>query len=168
MRRALPLLWLLAAAFPAAAATFVATSVEEAARSSEVVVRGIVIRREGRLLDDGRIVTDVQVAVTSAWRGDPDALLTVRVPGGSLGTLALAVDAAPTFADGEDVVLFLARKGPGWVVVGLAQGKYAVHGASARSAFEGARVLERPLAAGERAIGTMAVDELERRVRAVP
>lgn len=165
MRRLLALLLVLCGR-PAAAATFVETSVEEAARGSDAVVRGTVVSRTSRMTRDGRaIVTEVQIAVASAWKGAPDAIVRLVVPGGRVGNLAQVVDASPTFEDGEEVVVFLARRGAAWRVAGRALGKYRVEAAEARPALEHAEVLPRALAAGERAIGPMPVEELERRVK---
>lgn len=166
MRRWLAVL-LLAFAAPAAAATFVTMSVEEVARSSDVVVRGLVVSREARATRDGRIITEVEIAVESAWKGATDRVVRLVVPGGSLGWIALSVDAAPTFEEGEEVIVFLARNGPGYSVSGYALGKYRVEGLEARPSLGEARVLPRALPAGERAVGPMSVVELERRVRAV-
>ena len=166
MRRLLALL-LLAASAPAAASTVVAISVEEAARSAEAVVRGRVTSSEARVTRDGRrVVTEVEIAVDAAWKGATDPTIRVVVPGGSTPTLAMRVDAAPTFEPGEEVVVFLARQGATWRVAGYALGKYRVEGADAQPRLEGATVLPRALAAGERAVGAMPVAELERRVRA--
>jgi hypothetical protein len=166
MRRWLAAVLVVCAA-PAAAATFVATSVEEAARSSEAVVRGRVVSSASRLTRDGRgVVTEVEVAVDSAWKGAPDATVRFVVPGGRAGRIAQVVDAAATFDEGEEVVVFLGRRGPAWRVMGHALGKYRVVGGEARSAAADAEVVPRVLAAGERAVGTMPVAELERRVRA--
>ncbi|HEX9049602.1 MAG TPA: hypothetical protein VF841_03630 [Anaeromyxobacter sp.] len=172
MRRVLAFaaLIVLASAAPgrAAAATFVATSVEEVARTSDAVVRGRVARTAARATRDGRIVTEVEIAVRDAWKGAPAATVRVVVPGGRLPGVAMRVDAAPSFAPGEEVVVFLSRGGEIWYVNGLALGKFRVDGASARPALGGAAVLPRPvpLAAGERQVGPMPVAELERRVRA--
>lgn len=164
MRRTLAAALLLVAA-PALAATFVATSVEEVARTSDAVVRGRVVRRESRATADARIVTEAEIAVESAWKGAPGKTVRVVVPGGSLGTIAMRVDAAPTFADGEEVVLFLVREGRAWRVNGWALGKYRVEGDEARPGLEAAAILPRALAAGERAVGPMKAAELEKRVR---
>jgi hypothetical protein len=165
MRRWLAAL-LVTSGLPAAASTFVATSVEEAARSAEAVVRGRVVSTASRPTRDGRgVVTEVEVAVDEAWKGAPDATVRLVVQGGRAGRVAQLVDGAATFEQGEEVVVFLGRRGDTWRVMGLAQGKYRVEGAEARSALEGARVLPRALVAGERATGTMSVAELERRVR---
>jgi hypothetical protein len=165
MRRALALAVLLASA-KAAAATFVVPSVEELARSSDAVVRGRVVDLASRAVGGGRIVTEVEVSVASAWKGAPDATLRFVVPGGSAGGLVLRVDSAPAFEPGEEVVLFLSRSGATWHVSGQALGKFGVVGSEARPGLGDARVLPRRPAAGERLVGPMAVDELERRVRA--
>jgi hypothetical protein len=167
MRRALAAVLLLAAAASAGAATFAAASVEETARSSDAVVRGTVRGARSRLTRDGRrVVTEIDIAVTSAWKGSPGDTVTVVVPGGSTPGLAMSVDGAPSFEEGEEVVVFLARSGPAWQVMGLALGKYRVQGPDAMPGFHPADVRPRALAAGERAAGPMPVEELERRVRA--
>ncbi len=157
-----------AAAGPAAAATFAATSVEEVARTSDAVVRGRVARTAARATRDGRIVTEVEVAVREAWKGAPQATVRVVVPGGRLPGVAMRVDAAPTFEPGEEVVVFLSRGGNIWYVNGLALGKFRVDGPEARPGLGGAAVLPRavPLPATEKQVGPMTVSELERRVRA--
>jgi hypothetical protein len=166
MRRALLLVWLLAVARPAAAATFVSTSVEEVARSADAVVRGRVVSTAARVIAGGRkVVTDVELVVDSAWKGAPGPTVRVVVPGGRTPTLGMWVDAAPTFTPGEEVVVFLGRQGDAWWVMGYALGKYHVQGGTAAPALDGAHVLARPLPAGERASGPMSVGELERRVR---
>jgi hypothetical protein len=167
MRCLLALLLLGVAVGPAFAATFVATSVEEVARSADAVVRGRVVSANGRLARDGRrVVTDVEIAVEQAWKGDPGATVRLIVPGGSTGSVAMRVDAAPVFTPGEEVVVFLARRGEGWTVMGLALGKYRVEGSDARPEVEAVDVVPRPLPEGERATGPMPAAELERRVRA--
>ena len=159
-------LLLVVAAPPARAALFAATTVEETARSSDAVVRGTVRSARGRLTADGRrVVTDVEIAVASAWKGAPGEVVRVVVPGGATPGLAMSVDGAPTFDVGEEVVVFLARIGGAWRVMGHALGKYRVEAGEARPAFHAADVLQGAPAAGERAAGPMPVDELERRVR---
>jgi hypothetical protein len=163
MRRSLALALMLSAA-PAAAATFVATTVETVARSSAAVVRGTVVGREARVTDDGRIVTLVRIAVTGAWKGEPDDLVTVVVAGGVVGRVGQWTDGAPSFEDGEDVVVFLAREGPTFTVSGHALGKYRVSRGEAHPDLDRAAILPRATPAGERLVGPMSVAELERRV----
>jgi hypothetical protein len=163
--RSVPVVLLALVALPAAAATFVVPSVEEMARSSDAVVRGRVVGATARTTPAGRIVTDVDVSVDGVWKGAPQRTVRLVVRGGDTGKLALRVDAAPTFTVGEDVVVFLSRGSGAWRVNGQALGKYRVEGAEARTALGGARTLPGALAAGERRVETMAIDELERRVR---
>jgi hypothetical protein len=153
---------------PARAATFAATTVEEVARAADAVVRGRVAAATARATSEGRIVTDVDIAVTDAWKGAPEPVVRVVVPGGRLPDVAMRVEGAPTFVAGEEVVVFLHRRGAGWNVSGLALGKYRVEDGEAKPASSGAAILPRgaPLPEGERQVGPMPVAELERRVRA--
>jgi hypothetical protein len=155
---------LVGAARPANAATFLETSVEDAARTSHAVVRGVVEGTRSRWAGS-RILTEVTVRVTSAWKGQPGERLVLLVPGGRVGDLAQTVDAAPTFEQGEEVVVFAARRGQSWRVNGLALGKYRVRDGVATPGTGGARIEHRALATGERAVGQMTVAELERRVK---
>lgn len=157
---------LVAAPRPATPATFAATTVEQVARGSDAVVRGRVAAIASRATKDGRIVTDVDVAVDEVWKGAPERTLRLVVPGGRLPGVAMRVDGAPRFQVGEDVVVFAHRRGPGWNVSGLAAGKFHVEGGEARPALAGAAVLPRTLPDGEREVGPMPLAELERRVRA--
>jgi len=161
----------LAAAAPALAALSVPASVEELARGSDAVVRGRVMSLASHPSADGRrISTSVEVEATSVWRGTVPARVTVVVPGGTAGRVAQRVAGAPQFTVGEEVVVFLGQMGKAqaYRVTGLAQGKFAVEADQARpdlsqTSFVGRQALR----AGERRVEAMAVDELERRVRAV-
>lgn len=167
---------LVLAAVPASAAVYRTVTVEEAARSSDAVVRGAVTHRASRYADGGsRIVTDVEITVASAWKGDPGAKVTVTVPGGEVGEVGMWVDAAPVLAEGDEVVLFLARRGQGsaasWHVNGMALGAYRVHGDAVVPQVRADEVVPTPVRAGEQAlVGSTVTDltvaELERRVRA--
>jgi hypothetical protein len=153
-------------AAPARATTFLETSVEETTRGADAVVRGKVLRTAARWIG-GRIVTEAEIAVASAWKGAPGERITVAVPGGRVGDLAQRVSGSPTFRPEEEVVVFATRAGPGrWGVAGLAQGKYRVEAGQARPDLSGVRFETRPLAQGERPVSAMPVEELERRVRA--
>jgi hypothetical protein len=132
------------------------------------VVHGRVAAVSSRAVAGGRrIVSDVDVAVESVWKGAAPATVRVVVPGGRVGDVAMAVDAVPAFAPGEEVVLFLSRRGPVYGLAGLGLGKYAVRGAEARPSLGPEGALPRALPAGERAAGPVTLAELERRVRAV-
>ena len=150
---------------PASASTFRATSVEEVARASDAVVRGKVERRESFATADGRtFLTWVEIGVASAWKGAPGSRVRVLVPGGQVGRLAQRVDGAPEFRDGEEVVVFLSRRADFWELNGLALGKYEVVAGRAVPDLASVDLAPTPLRAGERAVGAMALDELQRRV----
>jgi len=163
---AAPLLALTLLASPAAASTALPATVEGLARASDAVVRGTVETSASRFTSDGRqIYTFAEIRTAAVWRGSAPARPVVRVPGGAVGDVGMLVPGAPRFTPGEEVVLFLRRAGPVHLLVGLAQGKFAVSGGAARPELAGLQLLERPLPAGERRAGPMALDELERRVR---
>ncbi len=166
MRRiALTVLLLVAA--PALASLARPVTVEALARESDAVVRGTVERRESHWTGDRlRIYTLVTVQVASAWRGSAPGRGVVRVPGGEVGDVGQWVDAAPTFADGEEVVLFLSRHPSGdFEVRGMRQGKFRVESGMARPGLEGVAFGAAPPVPGERRAEAMPLDELERRVR---
>jgi hypothetical protein len=157
---------LLLAPAGARAGALLAKSVEESARTSDAVVRGTVVSTASRWAG-GHIVTDVEIAVTSAWKGQPGRQVTVTIPGGVVGDLGQHVDAAPTFSVGEEVVVFVQRAPNGKTnrVNGLAQGKYRVEDGLARPDTNGVELHAQAIGAGEKLVQPMAVDELERRVR---
>jgi hypothetical protein len=152
---------------PARAAVMRPATVEQLARSADAVVRGRVERSTSRWSADGRrIVTEAEVSVAATWRGGAPARLRVVVPGGTVGDVAQTTAGAPLLAGGEEVVLFLARRGEAWRVNGLALGKYRVEGAAARPDLSGIAFAPGAVPAGERLPAEMPVAELERRVRA--
>jgi hypothetical protein len=166
MARLAPALAALLAALPAAASMAVVRSVEELARDSDAVVRGVVEGQESRRGADGqRIYTFVEIRVAAAWKGSPPQRVVVRVPGGVIGVQGQRALGAAVFADGEEVAVFLARAGEVWQVTGHAQGKFALEGGTARNDTAGLTLVERALRPGERRAAEMPVEELERRVR---
>jgi hypothetical protein len=167
--RGVALLVLLAVASGVRAAVATPVSVEDLARTSDAVVRGHVEAATARLTPDGlRVVTDVEVSVVSVWRGAAPARVKLVVPGGSLGKLAQRVDAAPVLAKGEEVVVFLLRRGEVYLVNGLALGKYRVEGTMAHPDLHGIEFRDGSIRPGEARVARMPVAELEHRVRAAP
>jgi hypothetical protein len=90
-----------------------------------------------------------------------------------LGRIEQRVDAAPTLAAGEDVVVFLRRSAEGvgegaagtFGVTALAQGKFTVVGRTARPDLSKVSFVRTSVPGGERRAEEMPLDELERRVR---
>jgi hypothetical protein len=156
----------LLAAAPVRAAQAYAVSVEELARTSDAVVRGrVTAARAERSRDGLRIFTTFELRTGAVLRGKAPQIARVLVPGGAVGRVAQRVDAAPSLAVGEDVVLFLRRAGPdAFRVAGLAQGKFSVAGEVARPDLSRLTFVRVSVAAGDRRSEEMPLAELERRV----
>ena len=169
MRKSLFLAAILMAS-PAFGAEATALSVEGLTRASDSVVRGQVRKMTSMLSDDGRrIFTLVDVDDTSTWRGDRVASVQVIVPGGVVGGIGQRVDGAPTFAGGEEVVVFLNRaEAGGYRVAGLAQGKFSVAGMNASPELSRTHMVAERIGPGEHRAEGMSVADLERLVRSVP
>jgi len=164
------LLTVLLATTPALGAQAVALSVEGLTRGSDAVVRGHVRSVTSTLSEDGRrVFTLVELEVAATWRGGELRSVLVIVPGGDAGGITQRVEGAPSFVEGEEVVVFLHRaEAGGHRVAGLAQGKFAVAGPGAAPDLAHTRLVAQPLRPGERPAEAMPVAELERRVRSVP
>jgi hypothetical protein len=167
MKRMLALVAALAAASPAVAAQAVSVSVEDLARSSDLVVRGTVLSTSSRW-SEGRIYTFAEIQVASSLRGAAPARLTAITPGGIVGDVGQRVDGAAAFTPGEEVVVFLERPtAGGHRVSGLAQGKFAVQGKEVRPDVSRLDFVSSQVRVGERRVEPMTLEELETRVRSV-
>jgi hypothetical protein len=84
------------------------------------------------------------------------------------GRLGQIVDAAPSLAMGEELIVFLRRSGgDAFAVTGLAQGKFSVVGRNARPDLSRLAFVRTSVAPGERRAEEMTITELERRVRSI-
>lgn len=123
---AAPLIWLLAHAPGARASVLVPVSAEEMVARAERVVVGTVEGQQSRWADLGHtvIVTDVRVRVTRGMRGAKDGeVITVRHLGGTVDEIGMRVYGEARYAAGEEVLLFLERRGAAYFSVGMTQGK---------------------------------------------
>jgi hypothetical protein len=115
----------LGAPAPASAAVVRALDVAELCRASDVVARGVVVGSratwEGR-----RIVTLVEVRILESLKGEPGTSVVVSRPGGMIDGLAMGVPGAAKLTVGDEVVLFLQRKGDNYHSLGMGQGVYHV------------------------------------------
>ena len=123
---------LLLLGLPAAATTMLRLELPELAQSSDTVVHGTVRRVESRWSGDRRrIVTDVEIQVTEALKGQPGSTVLLVQPGGKVGDIGQAVHGSASFTPGEEVVVFLERRGAtAFRLYGMAQGKYQVRHAA--------------------------------------
>lgn len=113
---------------PAAATTMLRIDLPELAQSSDTVVHGTVRRMESRWsADKRRIVTDVEIEVAETLKGQAGSTVLIVQPGGRVGDIGQIVHGLASFAEGEEVVVFLERRGTSaYRVMGMAQGKYQI------------------------------------------
>ncbi|HYO59886.1 hypothetical protein [Archangium sp.] len=126
LRALLPFVLLLC--LPADATTMLRADLPELAQTSETIVHGTVRRVESRWSGDGRrIITDVEIQVTESLKGQAGSTVLVIQPGGRVGDIGQKVSGLASFTPGEEVVVFLERRGrQAFRVSGMAQGKYKV------------------------------------------
>jgi hypothetical protein len=103
--------------------TVVALDVGALTERAERVVRAKVLSAES--WRDGIVWTRVTLEVKEQWVGTGPVLVEVVQPGGTVPGFGTLVFGVPSFAEGEDVVVFL----EGERVLGLAQGKFSVSAA---------------------------------------
>lgn len=159
----------------ASATTMLRVELDELTRSSELVVRGKVERTESHWSQDGmRIFTEVEIAVEEAFKGKKPGRLLVHQPGGVVDDIGQKVSGLATFERGEEVVLFLTRRGNGYQVTGLGQGKFRVERSTdGKAAFaiperlDDALILDRQTRQPvRRASDPLTLEELVREIRA--
>ena len=112
--------------------------VADLSRVADLVVRGTVLRTESRWSSDRRtIFTEVEIQVAETLKGSARKSVVIRERGGIVGNIGQRVDGVASFQQGEEVVVFLARRpDDSFVVEGMAQGKFRVERSSdGRSAF---------------------------------
>jgi hypothetical protein len=113
---------------PAGATTLIRRDVAELSSLSDTVVHGTVRRVQSRWSGDRRrIITDVEIQVTDTLKGQPGGTVLVTQPGGTVGDIGQTVHGLASFTPGEEVVVFLERRGRvAFEVSGMAQGKFQV------------------------------------------
>lgn len=95
------------------ATVYVAADLAELVTHAQSIVHGRVVAAEARWVAGRRAVeTIVTVAVDEHLKGRFGETVSVRVPGGQMGPYRTVMVGAPVFREGEEVVLFLAARGP--------------------------------------------------------
>ena len=95
---------------------------------ARAIVHGHVVAVEPRWADGRRqIETLVTVRAEEYLKGDLGAEVTFKVPGGQMGPYRRVVVGAPTFREGDEIIVFLNAQGPvvPWIS-GLNQGIFRV------------------------------------------
>lgn len=112
----------------ALATTLIAVDVPTLSQSADAIVLGTVLSSAPRLTRDGsRIITDTEIQVAEVLKGTPEKTIVVMQPGGIVGDLGQRVEGTAPFTVGEEVVVFLERRGTDrWAVTGMIQGKFHI------------------------------------------
>ena len=142
--------------------------VESLTAAADTVVHAQVLTTTSAWAPGGKqIFTTVLLRTIETWKGEALPRLHVLVPGGAVGDIAQTVQGVAIFRDGEEVVVFLSRRGGStFAVERLALGKFSVGaaGAEARRALRDRRGLAcegcRPAESDD-----LSLDELRARVR---
>jgi len=113
---------------PVSATVLLPGDLGEIARSATAIVRGTVVDvRSGWADGRRRVETVVTLRVGESLKGDMRGLVSVKVPGGVLGRYRSVTVGAPSFHQGEEVVLFLGAEPPALpYLIGLGQGVFRV------------------------------------------
>ena len=126
--RGLVLICVAALCAPLSAITVKPLSFSELVDGSAAVVHGRVSAVHGQWTADRHGIDSlVTIEAIDYLKGGLGERVTVRVPGGRVGGMVNLIPGAPTFAEGDQVVLFLKVDGPAIpVVTGTTQGVYRV------------------------------------------
>jgi hypothetical protein len=114
---------------PAAATVMVPLDTQGLTARADRVVLGIVEAQESRWSPDHSVIfTEAKVRVTRSYKGaaQPGDVILVRREGGSAGGIGMRVSGAAEFTVGEELLVFLERRGTTTWTVGMSQGKLAV------------------------------------------
>ena len=136
-------------------------TLEELVTGARAIVHGHVVTIEPRWAEGRRqIETLVTIRAEEYLKGDLGGEVTFMVPGGQMGPYRRVVIGAPTFREGDEVVVFLDGQGPAvpWIS-GLNQGVFRV---ARNVAGEKVVIPGVPLSAGENAPGPPAQPLRER------
>jgi hypothetical protein len=107
--------------------TLIKADLGQLTRSSDAVVIGKVHAVQSRFTADGlKIVTDAEIQVSQTLKGQVEGTIVVMQPGGEVGEVGQRVAGTARFARGEEVAVFLERRGPRFFVTGMVQGKFKV------------------------------------------
>jgi hypothetical protein len=121
-------LWALGLAAQPHAMVVVPAAFGEMVTSSQIIVHGRVTAVQAYETAGRRTIeTLVTVQVEDAYKGGPSQTVYFRVPGGQVGRYRRVMVAAPAFARGDEIVLFLKGRPPAVPMpFGLTQGVYRV------------------------------------------
>jgi hypothetical protein len=111
----------------AGATTLVRMDLNALAHSAEIIVRARCVRSETRW-ESETIWTFDDFAVLETFKGAPPQTLRVRLAGGRMNHTEVRIEGVPTFAVGEETILFVEKTSAGdYGVTSWAQGTFRIH-----------------------------------------
>ncbi len=116
-----------------AMAVVVPQSTEQLVENSSDVIRGKVVTQSSQWDDTHTLIyTEVTIEISEIVLGSAEkgATISVYVPGGIVNDTGLAVEHAPAFEDGEEVILFLTELDNLYSVTSWEMGKFTVESAN--------------------------------------
>ncbi len=100
-------------------------SLERLTRSSQLIIRGNVLRSVSRW-EDRNIYTYTTVRVLESLKGEAQPEITVKQMGGTVGEISEVISGAPELENGEEVVLFLVDWRDHYWIHSIVLGKFSV------------------------------------------
>jgi len=112
----------------AAGSTGQKLSIDRLSAESEIIIKGRVDELKSRQARDRSFaITSIVVSVERQFKGPAVSAVTIEQPGGSIGDITQATPGLAQFSPGEEVILFLERRGRNMFhVVGGRQGKFTI------------------------------------------
>jgi hypothetical protein len=102
-------------------------SLEDLVKKARHIVAGKVLASRTYWSDNGKLIlTSYTIDVDENIKGQSARSIEVTTIGGKIGDVELHVSGMPSFAKGENVVVFTEPSGRYEVVLGMGQGKFAV------------------------------------------
>lgn len=123
-------LGLMLAEAPAHATTVIKISLQEMTLGSHTILQGTVASSKTIAVkgNERHLQTHVDIDVRNVLKGDKSMKkLRLELMGGKLGRWVMNIPGMPSFAPGEEVILFLEKTAKNWALTGLGQGKYVVY-----------------------------------------
>jgi len=157
----------------ASATVLLPTDLNDLSHDAVAIARGRVVAVDPQWLDGRRgIETLVTLETETYLKGSLGATVQFRVPGGSLGRFRSIVVAAPQFAIGQRVIVFLGSRGPTVpYVLGLSQGVFRLVQTSQGDWMVTppaiVPVADGPIVRGNLSLRPAALADFERQVRAL-
>ena len=104
------------------------TSIAEMTRTSDLIIQGTILSNHSEWNDEKDLIyTFYRIQINDIYKGSVSGdVVTVRQLGGRIGDSEMILNGAPGLREGEDVLLFLMKKGSFYVIHSIALGKFSL------------------------------------------